>query len=309
MDVESVTVELYGLHPSEFTAARDTYAARARTAGDRQLATAITRLRKPTVAAWTAGLLARARPDEAQRLVELGEALRTAHRTLDPEPLRKLSHDQHVVIGRLARTASALAAEAGRPVSEAVLREVEQILHTVLADAEVAAQWREGRLGKTPDPVLGFAGLEPQPGAAPPRPPQAVRRTRPTEAAEPTGPPGSTAARVPPPAPEPRADERAAQAHRKRVEAARAELAEALAEAERLEAAQAAGQELVDRAAAAVTEAEEDVRAAKERLRAARAASTEALARHREAGRAAAKARARADAAARKAEKLTGDEA
>ncbi|MGW7452672.1 hypothetical protein ACWGJJ_14655, partial [Streptomyces sp. NPDC054787] len=62
MDVESVTVELYGLHPSEFTAARDTYAARARTEGDRQLATAIARLRKPTVAAWTAGLLARARP-------------------------------------------------------------------------------------------------------------------------------------------------------------------------------------------------------------------------------------------------------
>ncbi|MEW2136412.1 hypothetical protein AB0892_07345 [Streptomyces sp. NPDC005409] len=307
MDVESVTVELYGLHPSEFTAARDTYAARARTAGDRQLATAIARLRRPTVAVWTAGLLARARPDEAQRLVELGEALRTAHRTLDPGQLRKLSHDQHVVIGRLARTASALAAEAGRPVSEAVLREVEQILHTVLADAEVAAQWREGRLGKTPDPVLGFAGLEPQPGAAPPRPPQAVRRTRPSEA---TGPTQPHAERVPPPpAPEPRADERAAQAHRERVEAARAELAEALAEAERLEAAQAAGQELVDRAAAAVTEAEEDVRAAKERLRAARAASTEALARHREAGRGAAKARARAVAAARKAEKLTGDEA
>ncbi|MGW7452671.1 hypothetical protein ACWGJJ_14650, partial [Streptomyces sp. NPDC054787] len=214
--------------------------------------------------------------------------------------------DQHVVIGRLARTASALAAEAGRPVSEAVLREVEQILHTVLADAEVAAQWREGRMGKTPDPVLGFAGLEPQPGAAPPRPPQADRRTRRTE---PTGPTEPTAARVPPPAPEPRADERAAQAHRERVEAARAELAEALAEAERLEAAQAAGQELVDRAAAAVAEAEEEVRAAKERLRAARAASTEALARHREAGRAAAKARARADAAARKAGKITDEEA
>ncbi|MFF4012394.1 hypothetical protein [Streptomyces sp. NPDC001717] len=82
MDVESLAVELSGLRPSEFTAARNEYAAKARKAGDRQLATAIAALRKPTVAAWTAGLLARRRPKEAHSLVQLGEALRTAHRTL-----------------------------------------------------------------------------------------------------------------------------------------------------------------------------------------------------------------------------------
>lgn len=105
MDVESLAVELFGLRPSEFTAARDEYAAQARKAGDRKLAAAIAALRKPTLAAWTAGLLARRRPKEVQRLVQLGEALRTAHRTSDAEQLGKLSHDQHVVIGRLARTA------------------------------------------------------------------------------------------------------------------------------------------------------------------------------------------------------------
>ncbi|MFD0374598.1 hypothetical protein [Streptomyces sp. NPDC127112] len=48
------------------------YAARTREAGDRRLATAITALRKPTVAAWTAGLLARRQPKEVK-------ALRAAH--------------------------------------------------------------------------------------------------------------------------------------------------------------------------------------------------------------------------------------
>ncbi|MET9694166.1 hypothetical protein ABZY81_38040 [Streptomyces sp. NPDC006514] len=83
MDVESVTVELYGLRPSEFPTVRDAYVARGRKAGDRQLAAAIGALRKPPVAAWTAGLLARRRPQEAHSLIQLGEALRAAHRTLD----------------------------------------------------------------------------------------------------------------------------------------------------------------------------------------------------------------------------------
>ncbi|MCX5409894.1 hypothetical protein OHA37_39400 [Streptomyces sp. NBC_00335] len=147
--METLELELYGLRPAEFTAARDAYVAQARKAGDKPLAAAIGALRKPTVAAWTAGLLARQRPKEAQGLVQLGEALRAAHRTLDAGQLRKLSHDQHVVIGELARTARVLAVA----VSEPVQREVEQILHSVLADAEVAAQWEAGRLEKAPETV------------------------------------------------------------------------------------------------------------------------------------------------------------
>ncbi|WP_329389823.1 hypothetical protein OG625_37325 [Streptomyces sp. NBC_01351] len=294
MDVESVAVELYGLRPSEFTAARDEYVAKARKAGDRELAVAIAALRKPTVAVWTAGLPACRRPQEAQSLVQLGEALRTAHRTLDAEQLRKLSHEQHVVIGRLASTARALAAEAGQAVSEPVLHEVEQILHAVLADADVAAQWAAGRLVKAPDAVLGFTGLEPLPGAAPPRRVQAAR------------PATSTTEQVQPP--QPAAGARVEQARRERVKAARTELAEARAEAERLEAAQAAAQELADRAAAAVAEAKEDVRAARERMETAREASADAAARQREAGRAAVKARAQVDAAARQLETLTDAE-
>ncbi|MFD5422639.1 hypothetical protein ACFWJT_32075 [Streptomyces sp. NPDC127069] len=42
-------------------------------------------MRKPTLAVWAAGLLVRRRPKEADSLVQLGEALRAAHRTLDAE--------------------------------------------------------------------------------------------------------------------------------------------------------------------------------------------------------------------------------
>ncbi|MFI5987364.1 hypothetical protein ACIBEA_41660 [Streptomyces sp. NPDC051555] len=70
MDVESLAAELYELVPSEFTVARDAYVAQARKAGDKELAAAIAGLRKPTVAAWTAGLLARRRPKEAHGLVQ-----------------------------------------------------------------------------------------------------------------------------------------------------------------------------------------------------------------------------------------------
>ncbi|OKI26678.1 hypothetical protein A6A28_17095 [Streptomyces sp. CB03578] len=294
MDLDSVAAELYERVPSEFTAARDAHVAKARKAGDRPLATAIGALRKPTVAAWAAGLLARRRPKEAQGLVQLGEALRTAHRTLDAERLRKLSHDQHVVIGELARTARALAAEAGQMVSEPVQHEVEQILHAVLADADVAAQWAAGRLTKAPDVVSGFTGLEPLTGTVPPR------RAQQAPAA------GFTADQTRPP--EPDAGKRASQAHRERVDAARAELAEAQSQAERLEAAQAAAQELADQEAVTVAKAVADVQAAKERLETARAASTHATAGLREASRAVAKARAGAKTAARKVEKLTSSQ-
>ncbi|WP_328786408.1 hypothetical protein [Streptomyces sp. NBC_00273] len=83
-------------------------------------------------------------------------------------------------------------------MSESVLHEVEQILHAVLADPGVAEQWAEWRLVKSADTVLGFAGLEPLPGAAPPGRAQDIPPT------------GSAADYVP--APEPGTGKRAVQA-------------------------------------------------------------------------------------------------
>ncbi|MFF1357804.1 hypothetical protein [Streptomyces sp. NPDC058297] len=157
MDADDVAEDLYRLPPAQFTAARDARAAEAKRDGDAATARRIAAFRKPTLAAWVSNLLARQK-EEAGQLLELAEALREAHRTLDPEQFRTLSHQQHVVIAGLARQAGGLARQAGQPVGVSVLHEVEQILHAALADPEVAEQWATGTLTKVPTVSTGFPG-------------------------------------------------------------------------------------------------------------------------------------------------------
>ncbi|MFD9378259.1 hypothetical protein ACFWBH_22365 [Streptomyces sp. NPDC059999] len=167
MDVDALMRELYGLRPQEFTAARDARASEARAAGERAVAKQVGALRKPTLAVWCANLLARADQGQARRLLELGQALREAHRRWAGGELRELSRRQHVVIAAMARQARVLADEAGQPVSEGVQHEVEQILHAVLTDEEAAEAWAGGVLVKAPHAAVGFTGLEPDPGTTP----------------------------------------------------------------------------------------------------------------------------------------------
>ncbi|MFD8205004.1 hypothetical protein ACFV2S_01135 [Streptomyces sp. NPDC059695] len=174
MDVERITEELYGLRPADFVAARDAYVAEARRAKDPAAAKAIAALRRPATAAWAANRLARERPREARRFLALGETLREAHRTLDAERLRAASREQHRVVAALARTAAELAGEAGQPVSDTVVREIEQTLHGVLAHQDVAEQWAMGRLVKVPGAAVGFPAVAPE--TTPPRPAPAGRK-------------------------------------------------------------------------------------------------------------------------------------
>jgi hypothetical protein len=160
VDADDVAEDLYRLPPVQFTAARNAQAAEAKRAGDAATARRIAAFRKPSLAAWVSNLLAREK-EEAGQLLELAEALREAHRTLDPEQFRTLSHQQHVVVAGLARQAGGLARQAGQPVSPSVLHVVEQILHAALADPEVAEQWATGRLTKVPAVSTDFPGTTP----------------------------------------------------------------------------------------------------------------------------------------------------
>ncbi|MFD5377646.1 hypothetical protein ACFWJE_25020 [Streptomyces griseoincarnatus] len=145
-DVEAVLDELYALPPSEFVARREERAARARTRRRAQDARRIHAARRPTLAGWAANLLRRSRPDEAQRFLELGRALREAYSTLDPSGLKELSAQRRRIVSEMSRQAAALAREAGRPLSDAVQRDVETTLRAVLADPEAAAVWEAGRV-------------------------------------------------------------------------------------------------------------------------------------------------------------------
>jgi hypothetical protein len=74
MDRDAAAVELYGLTPDEFTAARNQMAKSAKSSGASAVSTAIMALRKPTLAAWLANLLVGTDPEGCER----------AHRTWRP---------------------------------------------------------------------------------------------------------------------------------------------------------------------------------------------------------------------------------
>jgi hypothetical protein len=137
---------LYVLRPSEFRRARDEAAAEARAHGDSALATSIRALRRPTVAAWAANLLARQQPEQAEELVRLGEDMREARRGIGAERMRALTRQRHEVVGALARQAVRLTAEAGQRIGPEAQRQVEETLHAVLADEVAARQWLAGHL-------------------------------------------------------------------------------------------------------------------------------------------------------------------
>ncbi|MEU9573812.1 hypothetical protein AB0D62_28910 [Streptomyces massasporeus] len=168
MDYDSVADELYALRPEEFTAARASAMASARTAGDRELAERIRTLRKPSLAAWVSNLLVRSSPGEVEPLLRLGEGLRQAHQDLDGTQLRELSRRRHALVRALSLQARQLAKEAGHPIGESVQREVENTLHAVLADPEAARAWAGGRLAKPLGAAVGFPATAE--GARPQRP-------------------------------------------------------------------------------------------------------------------------------------------
>ena len=148
--------ELYALPPDRFIAARDEAVAQARSAGDREAAARLAKLRRPTVAAWLVNLLALHRPEQVGELLDLAAAMREAQHGLRGEELRHLSTRRRETIAGLVGQVRGLAVEAGRPARETLpLAEVEATLTAALADEQVAAAVRAGRLTK----ATGYAGF------------------------------------------------------------------------------------------------------------------------------------------------------
>ncbi|MFF3252899.1 hypothetical protein ACFYWP_18245 [Actinacidiphila glaucinigra] len=294
-ELDAVADELYGLPPTRFTAVRNTRAQAARKSGDRTLADRITALRRPTASAWAANLLAHEHPDDIGPFLRLGEALRQAHQALDGEQLRRLGHRQRELVRALSRQAGRLAADAGHPLSDPAVQEVEQTLHAALADPDAGAAFAEGRLTKPLSATVDLTGQAATGHVSdlPRRPP----KKKPAEAAE-----------------DVERDRRDAERQRRREEARRAGLQarQAEQEARAREGDAEAAQEDLDAADRRREEAQrrlaallEQVTEAEEALRTARDDQAQARRRHRDADRAARDARRRAGRAAAHAEQLT----
>jgi hypothetical protein len=174
LDLAQAEDELYALPPDDFRAARDERAAQARAAGDKDLARAITALRRPVVSAWLVNTLARTEPGRMAELLALGESLRDAQEALDGDRLRELSVQRRQLVAGLVDAAKQVAERDGRTVSLQVEREVEATLQAALADPGAAEAVSAGRLAGP----LSYAGL----GAGEATPLRPVRPARPAVA-------------------------------------------------------------------------------------------------------------------------------
>jgi hypothetical protein len=257
----------------------------ARTAGNRRLAAAIGRLRRPTVSAYVLNLLVRSQPEVGEQLVALGEELRRAQEELSGPALRQLATQRAQLVGALVRSARRIAADAGHPVTQAVVYELEQTLHAALADPDVAAQVGSGRLVR----AASRTGFD----AAPPEPAKPARRLRAVRDDE-------------------RAEDPAIVRERRLREQREAERAQVQQELDRAEEARAAAEEALASAEQELEHAErdrvaaaEEVEAVRERLAEAEDAERDAVRHEREAQRDRDAATRRRDAAARKADDLT----
>jgi hypothetical protein len=155
VNIAQVADELYGLIPSEFTAARNERARAARGSGDRDLAEAISRLRRPTVSAWLVNLLTRQAADLVESVMELGEALREAQQAMAGDRLRELSIRRRELLGKLAQEARRVAARSGQQVGAQAEREAMGTFEAALVDPRVADAVRSGDLTSP----ISYAGL------------------------------------------------------------------------------------------------------------------------------------------------------
>ena len=140
MSLSDLIDQLYGLHPTEFTAVRN---AAAKDSPDRA---AVMALGKPTPAAWVVNLLVRQRNADVTGVLHLGEQLREAQHELDRAALADLTKQRRQLVGALARQGADLAELQGHKVSAAAIEEVAQTLQAAMADPDAAAAVASGHL-------------------------------------------------------------------------------------------------------------------------------------------------------------------
>src|SRR4051812_45905283 len=141
VDLEDATAELYGLTPAGFTARRTELVAQARQEGQKDLAKAISELRRPTVSAWLVNQLARGAggaDQEIQELEDLGTDLRTAQAELDGPRMKDLAKQRQKLLAALIRRADTVGDGDGQKVSAGVRRELEETFGAAIADEQAS---------------------------------------------------------------------------------------------------------------------------------------------------------------------------
>lgn len=159
--IEEAVRKLYASPPDDFMARRAELADAARKQGDSAAATAIGKLRKPTVGAWLVNVLVLGDSSIVDKLTDLGERMRAAQDALDAGKLRELSNERRKLVDDLTTKAFR---KADRKQPPAALRdEVTGTFDAAIAEPDVAA--RLGQLQRA-EQWSGFGFL---PTGAPPQ--------------------------------------------------------------------------------------------------------------------------------------------
>lgn len=143
--------DLYGLPLDRFTEERNALAKQLRTDGQRDQATKVSKLRKPSVAAWAVNQLVRTQRRDIDSLFKAGDALQRAQSELlakrgDAGTLRKAVDAERVALERLVEKARGLLGADGHELTPAKLGQVSDTLHAAALDEDARAQARDGRL-------------------------------------------------------------------------------------------------------------------------------------------------------------------
>jgi hypothetical protein len=146
VDIKTAADELYALSPDDFIERRKQLVAEARQGRDRELATQINQLRRPTRSAWLINLLAHQEPQALTALLQLGAALQDAQQRMAGDELRQLSAERRKMVDTLARRAVELGRDDGYNAPEGAVQEVGQTLQSALGDPQIADLIRAGHL-------------------------------------------------------------------------------------------------------------------------------------------------------------------
>ena len=143
--------DLYGLPLERFIAERNALVRELRKAGQRDEAEAVSKLRRPSVAAWAVNQLIRTQSRDVAALFTAGDALQQAQADLlagrsDPGSLRQAVEGERKAVDRLAGRARGLLTSDGHELGAAKLEQISETLHAAALDEDARAQVRDGRL-------------------------------------------------------------------------------------------------------------------------------------------------------------------
>ena len=143
--------DLYGLPLDRFVPERTALARALRSEGHRQRAAQVSKLRKPSVAAWAVNQLVRTQRRAVAKLFDAGDELQRAQSDLlggrvDAQNLRAAADRERLAVEQLTETAGGLLTSHGHELSAMTLERVRETLRAAALDGDARGRVKDGRL-------------------------------------------------------------------------------------------------------------------------------------------------------------------